>query len=168
MNTVELITTSASEHPTPKGHEPMGRLTENAREYLSNAVGIDGIAETDWARFWGAGDPEWKGDVCGCPDDRCIGHHHSSDEPCDCLMVLGREYDEAEREAIELSKRHQAGDPTAVVDGEMWVAERSGSRTAEWSYDVLVDGQAGIAVRLDGEPSWRLLWAVESSAPQAT
>lgn len=33
------------------------------------------------------GEP-WAGDVCGCPDDRCMGSHHSVDEPCGCFLGL--------------------------------------------------------------------------------
>ena len=27
----------------------------------------------------------WPGDSCGCPDDRCRGHHHGKSESCGCL-----------------------------------------------------------------------------------
>lgn len=30
----------------------------------------------------------WKGDLCGCPDDRCAGHHHDPSDPCGCLRTL--------------------------------------------------------------------------------
>lgn len=30
-----------------------------------------------------------RGDVCGCPDDRCVGHHHAEGDPCPCVAALG-------------------------------------------------------------------------------
>lgn len=37
-------------------------------------------------------DGRWRGDSCGCSDDRCIGYHHDADEDCGCLPVLLGEY----------------------------------------------------------------------------
>lgn len=33
-------------------------------------------------------DGVWRGDACGCSDDRCIGHHHDERDDCRCLPVL--------------------------------------------------------------------------------
>jgi hypothetical protein len=33
-------------------------------------------------------DGVWRGDECGCIDDRCIGHHHVEHDNCGCLPVL--------------------------------------------------------------------------------
>lgn len=55
------------------------RLNEAAREFLDG----HGISEREWAVYWQNGDPDWVGDACGCPDDRCIGQHHAADEPCE-------------------------------------------------------------------------------------
>lgn len=33
----------------------------------------------------------WPGSPCGCPDDRCIGHHHAADEECGCVWSLARD-----------------------------------------------------------------------------
>lgn len=30
----------------------------------------------------------WRGDSCGCPDDRCRGQHHGEDDACGCLEAL--------------------------------------------------------------------------------
>lgn len=46
-----------------------------------------GITRRQWIDHYGTAD-QWAGDRCGCPDDRCIGHHHDADEPCGCLTVL--------------------------------------------------------------------------------
>lgn len=40
-----------------------------------------------YSRQWWA-DGKWHGDICGCPDDRCIGYHHDEHEQCGCLEVL--------------------------------------------------------------------------------
>ena len=60
-----------------------GRLNRAAREELRAA----GVSEVEWTRrfFPGSG---WGGDVCGCPDDRCIGFHHDADDECGCLLSL--------------------------------------------------------------------------------
>lgn len=46
-----------------------------------------GVSPAEWMRFHGHGDV-WGGDSCGCPDDRCIGSHHASDESCNCVWAL--------------------------------------------------------------------------------
>ncbi len=33
-------------------------------------------------------DGVWRGDSCGCTDDRCIGYHHGTGADCGCLPVL--------------------------------------------------------------------------------
>lgn len=33
----------------------------------------------------------WRGDSCGCTDDRCIGYHHDERDECQCLPVLLRD-----------------------------------------------------------------------------
>ncbi len=61
----------------------MTQLGTEALEMLRGA----GITAIDWARAHGGGD-RWRGDACGCPDDRCIGYHHGEQDPCGCLPVL--------------------------------------------------------------------------------
>tara|TARA_B100000378_G_scaffold142555_1_gene115204 strand:+ start:1866 stop:2681 length:816 start_codon:yes stop_codon:yes gene_type:complete len=58
-------------------------LSLDARQVLQSA----GISRADYARSWFA-DGRWHGDTCGCPDDRCIGHHHDADEPCGCIRSI--------------------------------------------------------------------------------
>lgn len=38
------------------------------------------------------GAAEWRGDACGCTDDRCIGFHHDASERCGCLDSLLDEF----------------------------------------------------------------------------
>ncbi|MGP4914693.1 hypothetical protein ACTXJ9_03175 [Brachybacterium tyrofermentans] len=41
-------------------------------------------------------DGRWQGDRCGCPDDRCTGHHHDANDRCSCIEVLAVEALEAD------------------------------------------------------------------------
>lgn len=60
--------------------------------YEAKAIlGAAGITPVEWARHWYGG-TFWGGDACGCPDDRCRGHHHGMSEPCRCVRSLAREY----------------------------------------------------------------------------
>lgn len=61
----------------------MSRLNDDARTILA----AHGLTARQWAELNGHG-PTWEGDSCGCPDDRCTGHHHAPDDPCGCLHVL--------------------------------------------------------------------------------
>lgn len=61
----------------------MARLTTRAREELRAAD----VTPKAWARRF-FGEDTWGGDTCGCPDDRCAGHHHDEDDECGCLRAL--------------------------------------------------------------------------------
>jgi hypothetical protein len=61
------------------------RLNTEARETLRWA----GVSQAAWTRHhFGADAKTWHGDACGCPDDRCIGHHHDEHDDCGCLSAL--------------------------------------------------------------------------------
>jgi hypothetical protein len=61
------------------------RLNAAARQELRWA----GITAPGWARWCGWQDGQWHGDLCGCPDDRCMdGYHHDPYERCGCLDAL--------------------------------------------------------------------------------
>lgn len=64
------------------------KLNATAKAALLDA----GVSEADWARANYSADGSWGGDACGCPDDRCIGHHHYEGEECGCLPVLLADY----------------------------------------------------------------------------
>ncbi|MBB2956768.1 hypothetical protein [Pseudoclavibacter helvolus] len=65
----------------------MPRLNAAARTTLRNA----GLGPTAWSKLHGGTTAtDWRGDACGCPDDRCAGHHHDTTETCGCLEVLIR------------------------------------------------------------------------------
>lgn len=54
-----------------------------------------GVSAREWSQHY-FGCDEWGGDQCGCPDDRCVGHHHGADEPCGCFRSLLRSYQRGE------------------------------------------------------------------------
>lgn len=66
----------------------MKRLDEFTLVACSTIQGSMSI--DDYVRFLQPDDPEgpWRGDECGCPDDRCIGHHHEPGEQCGCLLAM--------------------------------------------------------------------------------
>jgi hypothetical protein len=66
----------------------MSALNQDARSALRWA----GVSQAAWARANFSPDGRWHGDACGCPDDRCIGFHHSEDEECGCLQTLLIQY----------------------------------------------------------------------------
>lgn len=61
----------------------MAELNTTALETLAAA----GVAPAEWRARNLMGD-KWLGDACGCPDDRCIGFHHSGADDCGCLPAL--------------------------------------------------------------------------------
>jgi hypothetical protein len=73
-------------------------LSQTARDAIRDTMMPDGrmltvaefIRSQGGGKTWGNGAnrrPVWGGDSCGCPDDRCIGHHHDAGEDCGCLRV---------------------------------------------------------------------------------
>lgn len=48
-----------------------------------------GVTVREYLDFWGHVGG-WRGDVCGCSDDRCEDYHHDAGEECFCLPVLLR------------------------------------------------------------------------------
>jgi hypothetical protein len=66
----------------------MTKLNGPAKAALRDA----GVSQAAWARANYFPDGRWGGDACGCPDDRCINHHHDGAEECGCLKVLLEQY----------------------------------------------------------------------------
>jgi hypothetical protein len=56
------------------------RLNLDARD----TIRWSGVSIADYIRRY-APDGDWRGDRCGCPDDRCIDHHHDQNDDCLCL-----------------------------------------------------------------------------------
>lgn len=67
-----------------------GNLSRDARELIRYGCG-DVVTIAGYVRHWF---PEgvWRGDSCGCPDDRCVGFHHGQRDDCGCLPVTVGEY----------------------------------------------------------------------------
>jgi len=139
----------------------MTQLNSEARRVLADA----GITVRDWITYGGwltdvtdeAGDrhwipeTEWRGDECGCTDDRCIGHHHEEHEECGCLPALIQERTKA-RDAYDIWQDYRAA--VEAKDGSAQDAARS--RADEWvrrhypraltfSLDAFVNGESGIS-----------------------
>ncbi len=68
----------------------MPQLNAEALEALWDA----GTTEVEWAQVH-FGQDDWLGDSCGCPDNRCEGHHHSEGDACKCLASLLEERPDA-------------------------------------------------------------------------
>lgn len=61
------------------------KLSSEARDTLR----ANGVSVAGWTRrFFGEDAQTWRGAVCGCPDDRCIYHHHEEVDECNCLPAL--------------------------------------------------------------------------------
>lgn len=59
--------------------------------YAREVIAARGVKVADYMAFVnGSRPPEWYGDQCGCPDDRCAdGYHHDGGaEECGCLPAL--------------------------------------------------------------------------------
>jgi hypothetical protein len=77
---------------TPAGRVNYGNLSRQARQLIkSEGWLIPGVTIAGYVRYWSA-DGVWRGDACGCPDDRCIGFHHDEQAACGCVDVTLGEY----------------------------------------------------------------------------
>lgn len=72
----------------------MTALHAQARDTLKWA----GFSQAAWIRrHFGEDAKTWRGDACGCPDDRCTGFHHDAQDECGCLEAL---LDDLSRESV--------------------------------------------------------------------
>lgn len=58
-------------------------LSAKARLRITQA----GLTVTQYVRHHQGDDLDWRGDYCGCTDDRCRGYHHEIAAECGCLPV---------------------------------------------------------------------------------
>lgn len=80
-----VLATLTGRDARPPSRRPVtyGRLSSLARATIQD----HGVSVAAYVRHH---DPDgaWRGDRCGCPDDRCRGHHHDPGEECGCLPVV--------------------------------------------------------------------------------
>ena len=55
------------------------------------AIKARGLTIVGYSRHYFEED-RWRGDECGCTDDRCTGYHHDASDECGCLPVLLDQY----------------------------------------------------------------------------
>lgn len=106
----------------------MTQLNYEARE----ALRLAGLTSTAWAKRHGyksAGD--WRGDECGCPDDRCIGYHHDASEECGCLPALIEELRRDERK-LEDARKVWAAHLNTADSGDDSTRDAAAQLAAEW------------------------------------
>lgn len=71
----------------------MTALSRTARETIKWATfDVPGASIVGYVRHVFGREGKWHGDSCGCPDDRCIGHHHDEGRACECLPIVLDEY----------------------------------------------------------------------------
>lgn len=46
------------------------------------------LTVTEYIAHFYPGESVWRGNTCGCTDDRCGGHHHGVGARCRCLDAL--------------------------------------------------------------------------------
>ncbi|WP_434317516.1 hypothetical protein [Leifsonia sp. P73] len=146
----------------------MPKLNAEARETLDFA----GFTPKQWAKIH-FNDGVWHGDECGCSDDRCIGHHHETEDDCQCLPAMiteVRRQEFADRAAGPIWTAYQAaveaGDEVArqaAQDAaETWVKTYKGAGMTSCSLDEIVDGKPGISyTNIWNDRRW-LLWSPEA------
>lgn len=129
----------------------MTRLNHEARETLRAA----GFTTREWAQLHGyASAGEWRGDECGCTDDRCIGYHHDENEECQCLPALIEEQRRQERATARgcaVWGAHLHAEETGAADDRARADELAAAWIAEFhpgavSYS-LTDSPRGITYR---------------------
>lgn len=63
----------------------MAKLTQQAKDTIKWSGTLDrSTTIAAFTRHWFP-DGVWRGDACGCVDDRCIGYHHGAGAECGCL-----------------------------------------------------------------------------------
>lgn len=119
----------------------MTKLNSEARRVLADA----GLTVRDWITYGGwltdvtdeAGnrewipETEWRGDECGCTDDRCVGHHHDEHEECGCLPALIQERTKA-REAYDIWQDYRAAVEANDGRGDQDAYDAARSRAEAW------------------------------------
>lgn len=129
----------------------MTRLNYAARETLK----AEGLTSRQWALRHGyASAADWRGDECGCPDDRCIGYHHDVAEECGCLPALIGELRRDERklaEARPVWAAHMRATETGIPADRAAAAELAAAWVEKYqagaTWHALSDDPRGIVYR---------------------
>ena len=140
----------------------MPTLNHAARETLQLA----GLTSRQWAQRHGyASAAEWRGDECGCPDDRCIGYHHDAEEECGCLPALIDELRRDERKLADARpvwaahvRATESGTPEDRAAAELLVAAWVEEYAAGATWHALSDSPRGIVYRNPWNDSTWLLY----------
>jgi len=91
-----------------------------------------GLSTRQWAQLHGySSAADWRGDECGCTDDRCIGHHHGDGEKCGCLPALIAEHQKNERAGVD-GRVVWAAHLHALETGADADRAAAGALAAEW------------------------------------
>ncbi|GAB3867460.1 hypothetical protein GCM10028801_41530 [Nocardioides maradonensis] len=119
------------------------------------------------------GDGPWRGDKCGCVDDRCIGFHHDEHEECHCLTAWLEEWIREQRAALAAEpiwaayraaveandgRGDQEAYEAAWAAAEAWVREFKSRAVVSFSLDTVVDGRRGISIRTSYNDQDWLVW----------
>lgn len=150
----------------------MAKLSGSARRILADA----GVGVSEWVAFGGwliesiddagqrtwVADSRWRGDSCGCTDDRCVGYHHDEYEECGCLPALLDELAK-HREAYDVWHSYWAAiredegrgardarSEAALRRAEAWV-HRYYPKAQSFSLTAVVDGVRGISITYSGD-----------------
>lgn len=78
-------------------------LTRDARDTIKSSGITIAAYVRDQMPYSGQDGRTWRGDDCGCTDDRCIGYHHDEHEECGCLLALIEETKQRLAELVRTS-----------------------------------------------------------------
>jgi hypothetical protein len=110
----------------------MTQLTRDARATLRDA----GFTSRQWAQLHGySGATDWRGDECGCTDDRCIGFHHDATDECGCLPALIEEHRKQQRASAagrDVWAAHTRASETGTPDDRAAADELAAAWIAEY------------------------------------
>jgi hypothetical protein len=148
----------------------MTELSSAARGVLADA----GVSIREWVTYGGwlvevlsgsderqwVPETEWRGDECGCTDDRCVGYHHDEHEECPCLPALLEDLAQ-KREAYLVWEDYRAAVDAEDGRGDLAATRAAHARAAAWikryfpraqsfSLDALVNGVRGMSVTYPG------------------
>lgn len=142
------------------------KLNDTARAELRTS----NVDPAEWPQLNGYGPgEEWRGDACGCTDDRCIGHHHDEAEPCGCLPALIDEHWKtvhAGEEGREVWALHERANASGSAEDRAAADERLSEWIATYQPGAIAFELTpqGITYRNRYNPHTWLVWNAERAA----